>query len=205
MPIVGPCLVIANHGSWPDPVFLGMALPRPMTAIMTQRFYDIWLLRPILKYIFRAIVVPETPIRRETPELEQAVAALNRGEMVVIYPEGYLRRKEEQPLKRFGQGVWRILQACPDVPVVPCWIDGSWGSKFSHAGGPPGAKGKPMDIFRRITIRMMPPVLVPPEVLAEGMATRLYLMNRVIDAHNSGATTPLPHVSATIAEESTET
>jgi 1-acyl-sn-glycerol-3-phosphate acyltransferase len=203
VPIVGPCLVISNHGSWPDPVFLGMALPRPMTAIMTQRFYDIWFLQPILKYIFRAIVVPEKPIRRETPELEQAVAALQRGEMVVIYPEGYLRRKEEQPLKRFGQGVWRILQACPDTPVVPCWIEGVWGSKFSHAGGPPGAKNKKMDFFRRISIRMMPPLVVPPEVLAEGMATRLYLMNRVIDAHNSGATTPLPHVTAA-SGESTE-
>ena len=203
VPIVGPCLVIANHGSWPDPVFLGIALPRPMTPIMIQSFYDMWFLRPILKYIFRAIVVPETPIRRETPELEQAVAALQRGELVVIYPEGYLRRKEDQPLKRFGQGVWRILQACPDVPVVPCWIEGAWGSKFSHAGGPPGAKGKKMDFFRRITIRMMPPLVVPPEVLAEGMATRLYLMNRVIDAHNSGAATPLPHVTAA-SGESTE-
>lgn len=203
VPIVGPCLVIANHGSWPDPVFLGIALPRPMTPIMIQSFYDMWFLRPILKYIFRAIVVPETPIRRETPELEQAVAALQRGELVVIYPEGYLRRKEDQPLKRFGQGVWRILQACPDVPVVPCWIEGAWGSNFSHAGGPPGAKGKKMDFFRRITIRMMPPLVVPPEVLAEGMATRLYLMNRVIDAHNSGAATPLPHVTAA-SGESTE-
>jgi 1-acyl-sn-glycerol-3-phosphate acyltransferase len=204
VPLFGPCLVIANHASWPDPVFLGTVLPRPMTAIMTQRFYEVWFLKPILKYIFRVIVVPEKPIRRETPELEQAVAALNRGELVVIYPEGYLRRTEAQPLKRFGQGVWRILQACPDVPVVPCWIEGAWGSKFSYAGGPPGSKGKKMDFFRRIVVRMMPPIVVPLEILAEGMATRLYLMNRVIDAHNSETTTPLPHVSANLPEEAGE-
>ncbi len=197
VPILGPCVVIANHGSWPDPVFLGIALPRPMTAIMTQSFYNVWFLRPILKHIFRVIVVPEQPVRRDTPEVDQAVAALDRGEMVVIYPEGYLRRREDQPLKRFGQGVWHILRARPDTPVVPCWIEGSWGGKFSHAGGLPGAKCKKMDIFRSIEIRMMPPVVVPPEMLAEGMATRLYLMNRVIDAHNSGASTPLPHVNAT--------
>ncbi len=45
----------------------------------------------------------------------------------MIFPEGFLRRKEEQPLRRFGQGAWAILQARPDTPVFATWIEGGVG------------------------------------------------------------------------------
>lgn len=191
LPTFGPCLVIANHAAWFDPCFLGMILPRPITPIMTQRFYDKWFLKPLLKYVFHVIVVPETPIKRETPELEQAVAALDRGEVVVIFPEGYLRRKEETPLRRFGQGVWRILSARPDTPVVACWIEGGWGSKFSYKDGPP-TKNKPMDVRRKIDTAVSAPEAVPAEVLADQMATRVHLMNRVAGMRSALGLSPLP-------------
>lgn len=191
LPPFGPCLVVSNHAAWFDPCFLGVILPRPITPIMTQRFYEKWFLKPLLKYVFRVIVVPETPMKRETPELEQAVAALDRGEVVVIFPEGYLRRKEEVPLRRFGQGVWRILSARPDTPVVACWIEGGWGSKFSYKNGPPTVN-KPMDFRRKIDIAVSPPEVVPAEVLADQMATRIHLMNRVAGMRAELGLDPLP-------------
>jgi 1-acyl-sn-glycerol-3-phosphate acyltransferase len=190
-PPFGPCLVIANHGFWFDPCILGVILPRPITPIMTQRFYEQWFLKPLLKYVFRVIVVPETPIKRTTPELEQAVAALDRGEVVVIFPEGYLRRKEEVPLRRFGQGVWRILSARPVTPVVACWIEGGWGSKFSYKDGPP-TKNKRMDLRRKIEVATSAPETVPAEVLADQMATRIHLMNRVAAMRVELGLAPLP-------------
>jgi 1-acyl-sn-glycerol-3-phosphate acyltransferase len=191
LPTFGPCLVIANHAAWFDPCFLGVILPRPITPIMTQRFYDQWFLKPLLKYVFRVIVVPETPIKRETPELVQAVAALDRGEVVVIFPEGYLRRKEEVPLRRFGQGVWHILHARPDTPVVACWIEGGWGSKFSYKDGPP-TKNKSMDVRRKIDIAVSAPEAVPAEVLADQLVTRVHLMNRVAGMRSALGLSPLP-------------
>lgn len=190
-PSFGPCLVIANHAFWLDPIVLAMILPRPVTPIMTQRFYDKWFLRPLLKYVFRVIVVPETTMKRETPELEQAVAALDRGEVVVIFPEGYLQRKEEVPLRRFGQGVWRILRARPDTPVVACWIEGGWGSFFSYRNGLP-MKNKRMDLRRKIDIAVSVPGVVPAEVLVDQMATRVCLMNRVAGMRAELGLTPLP-------------
>jgi 1-acyl-sn-glycerol-3-phosphate acyltransferase len=190
-PTFGPCLVIANHAFWFDPCVLGVILPRPITPIMTQRFYEQWFLKPLLRYVFRVIVVPETPIKRTTPELEQAVAALDRGEVVVIFPEGYLRRKEEVPLRRFGQGVWRILSARPDTPVVACWIEGGWGSKFSYKDGPP-TKNKRMDFRRKIDVAASAPEAVPAEVLADQMATRIHLMNRVAAMRAELGLAPLP-------------
>ena len=191
VPPFGPVLVIANHAAWFDPCFLGKILPRPITPMMTESFYKIWFLRPILKYVFRVIVVPERPVRHNAPELQQAIEALGRGECVVLFPEGYLRRKEEVPLRRFGQGVWHILHACPDTPVICCWIEGSWGSKFSWKGGPP-TKNKKMDFRLPINIGVSAPEVVPVDILTDGMRTRIHLMNRVSAARAHLGLPPLP-------------
>lgn len=177
-PSVGPVLLVANHACWFDPVFVSKALPRPATPMMTARFYSIWFLRPVLKHIFRVIVVPESPMRREAPELKLAIAALDRGECVLLFPEGYLRRKEEVPLRRFGQGVWQILKDRPDTPVVACWVEGGWGAWCSYFNGPP-TKNKRMDFRRKIRIALSLPEVVPPAVLADHLSTRIHLMNRV--------------------------
>ena len=177
-PSVGPVLLVANHACWFDPVFVSKALPRPATPMMTARFYSIWFLRPVLKHIFRVIVVPESPMRREAPELKLAIAALDRGECVLLFPEGYLRRKEEVPLRRFGQGVWQILKDRPDTPVVACWVEGGWGAWCSYFNGPP-TKNKRMDFRRKIRIALSMPEVVPPAVLADHLSTRIHLMNRV--------------------------
>jgi 1-acyl-sn-glycerol-3-phosphate acyltransferase len=179
VPPRGPLLVIANHSAWPDPLWLGKVLPRTITPMMTSVFYDLPVLHWLMRRVVRTIRVQESRYRREAPELAEAVARLDAGECLVVFPEGWLRRKEDQLLRQFGQGIWRILRDRPDTPVMPCWIEGGWGSFLSHRGGPPG-KGKPFDWFRRITIVFGEPISVPPEVLADGRQTRRYLMDLVL-------------------------
>ena len=146
--------------------------------MMTARFYSIWFIRPLLKYIFRVIVVPESPMRREAPELKLAIAALDLGECVLLFPEGYLRRKEDIPLRRFGQGVWQILKDRPDTPVVACWVEGGWGAWCSFFNGLP-TKNKKMDFRRRIRVGLSEPEAIPADLLGDHLRTRVYLMNRV--------------------------
>lgn len=179
-PRTGPCLVFANHACWLDPIFLAKVLPRPITPMMTARFYD----QPVIHRLmlaFGVIRVPEKAMKKDTPEIDQAIAALDRGECVVIFPEGYLRRIEERILRRFGQGIWQILQARPEIPVFACWIEGGWGSYMSYFNGPP-TKNKKKDIRRPIGVAVSAPVTVPPEVLADHLPTRLRLMNLVLAA-----------------------
>jgi 1-acyl-sn-glycerol-3-phosphate acyltransferase len=156
-------------------------LHRPTTPMMTARFYNLPVLRPLLKHVIGVIVVPEKPIRREAPEVHEAIAALDAGRVVVIFPEGYLRRKEEPILRRFGQGVWQVLQARPRTPVVACWIEGAWGSYTSYQNGPPTKNKKP-DFRRPIGIGLSAPEVVPADVLADHLPARVYLMNRVLEA-----------------------
>ncbi|MFO0823077.1 MAG: lysophospholipid acyltransferase family protein [Gemmataceae bacterium] len=174
-PRTGPCIVLANHACWFDPLFLAKVLPRPITPMMTARFYDLPGLRWLM-LCFGTIRVPEKAMKRDTAELQDAIAALDRGECVVIFPEGYLRRTEEQPLRRFGQGIWQILKARPRTPVFACWIEGGWGSYASYFNGKP-TKNKRPDVRRTIAIGVADAVTVPEEVLQEHLRTRIHLMN----------------------------
>jgi len=179
-PRTGPCLIMANHACWLDPIFLAKVLPRPITPMMTARFYDQPFIRRLM-VAFGVIRVPEKAMKKVTPEISQAIAALDRGECVVIFPEGYLRRIEERVLRRFGQGIWQILQTRPDTPVFACWIEGGWGSYMSYFNGPP-TRNKKKDVRRPIGVAISAPVMVPPEPLADHLPTRLRLMNLVLTA-----------------------
>ena len=191
-PMTGPALVIANHGDWFDPPLVGGLLPRQVTALMTAAFYDKPGLRWLMR-VFGTIRVPEGAVRRESPEIDAAVRALDAGRVVLLCPEGYLRRKDEVPLKRFGQGVWKILAARPGTPVVPVWVEGTWGSFFSWKGGPP-TRGKRLRLRHPVTVGVGEPLVVPAGVLANRMGTRLYLMQKVADARPLTGADPLPPV-----------
>ena len=153
-----------------------------------------------MRRVFRVIRVPEAAVRRDAPEIKDAVAALDAGQCVVLFPEGYLRRHEEPMLRRFGQGVWQILRDRPDTPVVACWIEGAWGSYFSHHGGPP-TKGKRFDRRRRVTVAMSAPVRVPNDVLTDHMTARVWLMNRVLEARQHLGLPAVPAVEGPASKE----
>ena len=175
-PLKGPVIVVANHSSWMDPMWLAKVLPRTMVPMMTSVFFDHWVLRWTMIYLADAIRVEASGFRREVPELQQAIAALDAGKCLVIFPEGRLRRTEEQPLKLFGQGVWHMLRERPNTPVVVCWIEGGWGSYFSYFNGPP-TKNKKLDIAHPLGIAVGEPHVLDAELLADHRKTRQYLMD----------------------------
>lgn len=205
-PRTGPCLIIANHACWLDPIFLAKAVPRPVTPMMTARFYDLPVIRQLM-VAFGVIRVPEKALKKDAPEIQEAIAALDRGECVVIFPEGYLRRTEDRPLRRFGQGVWQILKARPDTPVFAAWIEGAWGSYTSYYNGRP-TKNKPKDFRRPIGVGVSSAVTIPPDELAEHLRARIDLMNLVSEARRHLGLEPLPrfelHAKADEPEEEGE-
>jgi 1-acyl-sn-glycerol-3-phosphate acyltransferase len=175
IPRRGPLLVVANHAAYLDPFWLGKILPRKSTPMMTSAFYDLPFIRWAMVHIVGAIRVPVSRFRREVPELRDAVAVLRHGGCVLIFPEAQLRRREDQPIRLFGQGVWRILQELPETPVLVCWIEGGWGSFTSYFNGAP-LRGKYPDVARPIDIAVDKPHALDPAILTDQAATRQYLM-----------------------------
>jgi 1-acyl-sn-glycerol-3-phosphate acyltransferase len=181
IPPRGPVLIIANHTAWFDPLWLGKVIPRRIVPLMTSDFYDLPVIHWLVKYITRAIRVQASTFRREAPELQEAIAALDRGECVTIFPEGRLRRVAEPTVRPFGQGVWHILKARPNTPVVVCWIEGGWGSYTSYDRGRP-MQNKWPDFWRHIGIGISEPEVLDPQILADHRATRRYLRQACLEA-----------------------
>src|SRR4051794_18574494 len=71
----------------------------------------------------------QIPVYRGTADASQslrdAVAALRRGECIVIYPEGTTTRDPAGWPMQGRTGVARLALLCPEVPVVPV---GQWGA-----------------------------------------------------------------------------
>lgn len=181
IPRRGSVIVVANHSAWFDPLWLAKVLPRRLIPMMTSMFYDLPILRWLMVYGAHAIRVQVSGFRRDVPELKEAVAALERGECLVVFPEGSMRRTEERPLRQFGQGIWHILKERPETPVIACWIEGGWGCYFSYWNGPP-TKNKRFDFWRRIEIGVAAPQVIDPSLLAEHRALRTYLMKACLEA-----------------------
>jgi len=134
-------------------------------------------LRWMMVHLAGAIRVQAGKFRRDVPELREAIAALDRGECLLVFPEGSMRRKDEVPLRMFGQGIWHILRERPETPVVVCWIEGGWGSYFSYRAGPP-TRNKRLDIRRPIRIAVAAPQTIAADMLSDHRRTRAYLMEQ---------------------------
>jgi 1-acyl-sn-glycerol-3-phosphate acyltransferase len=180
-PRSGPLIVIANHTAWLDPLWLAKVVDRSLTAMMTSKYYDVPILHWLMVKVAHAIRVQAATFRRDVPEISQAVEVLDQKGCLVIFPEGSMRRKEERPLRPFGQGIWRILNERPQTPVLVCWIEGGWGSFTSYCGGPPMQK-KRLDWRRPIDIAMGALIVLDPAIIKDQRATRLYLMETCLKA-----------------------
>jgi 1-acyl-sn-glycerol-3-phosphate acyltransferase len=181
LPRSGPVLVIANHTAFLDPCWVMIPLPRDLTPIMYGEYFKKFGLHFYMKHCINGIPSGVGMVRREAPELDEAVRRLDRGEGILIFPEGWVRRKEDEPIRRFAQGAWRILRDRPNTPVVACWIEGGWGSWSSFCQGPP-FHDKRIDFRRPINVGVSAPVVLDAETVADQHRTRELLKEMVLGA-----------------------
>ncbi len=122
----GAALLMGNHVSYIDWVVLSIACPRRVSFVIDRSFYDRWYLRPIFRFFG---VIPIST--RASKDAFRAVREkLEKGKIVCIFPEGSLTRNGH--LGKFQKGYERITREI-DVPIIPFYIRGLWGSRFSHA------------------------------------------------------------------------
>jgi acyl-[acyl-carrier-protein]-phospholipid O-acyltransferase/long-chain-fatty-acid--[acyl-carrier-protein] ligase len=117
-------LLLPNHMTYVDAVVLQLSCPRPIRFIVHESIYNIGWLKPILQLI-QAIPISNT---RAKDAIRVAIERVKAGEIVCIYPEGELSRTGT--LLRLKKG-FELIARLGNVPAVPVFADGLWGSIFS--------------------------------------------------------------------------
>jgi 1-acyl-sn-glycerol-3-phosphate acyltransferase len=127
LPTRGPAIVAANHNSHVDTLLLLTIFPaRLMSRLRPAAAADYFLKGPVIGWFSRAIIgiVPIARDRALSGEdvLAPARAALARGDIVIIFPEG-TRGDASDGMGRLKSGVARLAEAFPDAPVIPVWLE----------------------------------------------------------------------------------
>lgn len=127
VPRTGGAVLISNHLSYADVIVLQLACPRPLRFMA----YRGPATNALFRWIFERAGVIELAPGRPLQAFRAASAALARGELVCVFPEGGISRTGQLMRIRRGFGV---LARQAGVPVVPASVDGLWGSVFSFSG-----------------------------------------------------------------------
>lgn len=148
VPATGPVLIASTHASHADSIALGAALARPVYFLGDVRLTRWPLLGPLLPKLGMV------PLRRgegDADALGVILTLLERGEAVVVYPEG--SRSRDGRVYRPRSGLARVASVA-GVPIVPAAVAGTYA--VWPTGRRPRARGG------RVTIRFGP-ALTPPE------------------------------------------
>lgn len=119
LPAEGPAIVVANHVSGVDPLLLIAASRRPLRFLIATEEYQ----RPVLHWVFRAAgCIPVDRSGRPEQALRTARRALEKGEVLALFPHGRIHLDSDPP-RRIKGGVVR-LAAWTGAKVYPVRIDG---------------------------------------------------------------------------------
>lgn len=121
LPKTGPVIVAANHVSNWDPILVGVALSRPIHFMAKAELFENALLRVILRGL------NAFPVNRGTADrnaIRQALARLQSGEMLGIFPEGARRKVAPQAGIQPGVAMLAIKSGSVVVPVAVTGTEG---------------------------------------------------------------------------------
>jgi 1-acyl-sn-glycerol-3-phosphate acyltransferase len=168
LPSSGPYIIAANHHNYLDGVVLAAVVPVPISFIVMPRVYRATPLHPIFHRHIGSI--PITLERPDVGALRRAVAALDSGRVVGIFPEGPFSRRGRLEPGLPGVG---LLALRSRASVVPAAIRGTYEA----------LSGRRFYIPRRaaVSIRFGPPRRFGHDGAGAGRDARLRVTARIMD------------------------
>lgn len=167
LPEQGGVLLLGNHISWIDWAIVQIASPRPVRFVMAKNIYQQW----YLKWFFDLFgVIPIEAGASSRKSLDTVALLLNEGEVVCLFPEGTISRTGH--LAEFKQGFERAChQANDDVVIVPFYLRGLWGSRFSRSSEQLKAQSS-SGLYRDLIVSFGKPV--PKDSTADQVKHRVF-------------------------------
>lgn len=125
LPVRGPAILAANHNSHLDTNLLMSLFPlallpkvRPVAA--ADYFHAGAFLRWFSETLFGILPITRGGGREEMQAICEA--ALDRGEILILFPEG--TRGSPEQIAPFKKGVAFVARSRPQVPVIPIFLHG---------------------------------------------------------------------------------
>ena len=126
IPPRGGALLLGNHISWIDWLVLQVASPRALKFVMYKGYYDKWYLKSFLNFFG---VIPISSGASKSA-IEKIKDRLKKGQVVALFPEGVISFNGQ--IGKFERGFELAIEDV-DVPIIPFYLRGLWGSTFSRA------------------------------------------------------------------------
>lgn len=173
IPKDGGVLVVSNHASIYDPMALVPGLSRELTFLARGT------LRGSFWYRLFTSAIRIVDIRRgegDRGAIRAIEEALNRGEAVLMFPEG--TRTQDGALQPFRGGIGMIVRAT-GVPVFPLYVEGTFRA---------WPKGKTLPrLFRKVRVRYGVPLVFAPGTSRDEITSRVEAAIRELAAGTPAA------------------
>lgn len=150
VPSHGGCIIVANHRSFMDSIFLAGLVERPLTFLAKAEYWD----NPRTAWLFKA--TGQIPVRRGSPAgarlaIDAATDVLRDGGAIALYPEG--TRSRDGQLRSGNLGAARLAIAT-GAPIVPVGLIGTDDVQAPHQRLP--------RLGRRVEMRFGAPIVAQP-------------------------------------------
>lgn len=168
IPRRGPAVLASNHVGYLDFAFVALAPPPPRRRVRFVARREVFA-HPVAGPLMRALgQIEADPYGQDaSAAVQRAIAALRRGEVVGIHPEGTI---SPSFVPRQGRtGAVRMAQAT-GAPIIPVAV---WGSQRILT------KWRPRNLQRGVAVVVVygPPLVVAPDV--DPRAATAELMRRI--------------------------
>ncbi|HPJ56643.1 MAG TPA: 1-acyl-sn-glycerol-3-phosphate acyltransferase, partial [Kiritimatiellia bacterium] len=160
LPAHTPCILVANHQSYIDGLFVSMFLKN---AFLRRTFYYAkrkHVKKGLLEWLARNANVIVVEVGRDVQlSLQMMAQALRQGGNLLIFPEG--TRSEDGQLGDF-KGTFAALALELNIPVIPVAISGAIRAL---------PRGRRIPRFlTRVTVRFLPPLPIGPDTTESALA-----------------------------------
>ncbi len=127
LPSQGPAIIVANHNSHLDTMVLMTLFPSTLLSKIRPVAAADYFMRNRFLAWFSSRIIGIVPIRRNaggdvSQVLAGALAALEQGDILLLFPEG--SRGEPERLGRFKSGVAHLVTCYPELPIIPVFLHG---------------------------------------------------------------------------------